>query len=250
MAGSGHWEYSFVATLALLAVSATAARAASVSAGAGYDYQTGPNGSTWSAPMVFATTVAGSGDATLSLSRFDSSDVGWGWNGLANVGLSFGPRVGGRALAMRSVGDGEYRAWQAQAGPTFQLGQNRSLFVYGSHFEDDLSARLNQVGAEASVPLGAQFSGLAGAAIGEQQGGNTNVQGTAGVTWSRWKGLLLIGQTTFGKHIIASSTAGVAGGGSVGPLGSRGRGHSAQPQLDSANALEATALVGIRVIVP
>jgi len=226
------------------------ARAASFAAGAGYDYQSGPSGATWSGPLAFATTAFGENDATLSLSRFHGSEVGWGWSGMANAGFAFGSRAGGRVVASRLIGDGDYRGWQAQVGPTFRFGEERSLFLYGTHFEDNADARLNQIGAEASAPLGSQFTGLAGAAFGSRQGGDTNAQGTVGLTWSRWKGLLLIGQTTFGKNIAASSPTGTGGGAAVGPLGSKSQGHSMRLTTDSTNGLEATVLVGIRVVVP
>jgi hypothetical protein len=226
------------------------ARAASFAAGAGYDYQSGPGGATWSGPLAFAATAFGESDATLSLSRFHGSEVGWGWSGMANAGLAFGSCVGGRAVASRSIGDGVYRAWQAQVGPTFRFGQERTLFLYGTHFEDTDDARLNQIGAEASAPLGSQITGLAGAAFGSRQGGDTNAQGTVGLTWSRWKGLLLIGQTTFGKNIAASSPTGTGGGAALGPLGSKGQGHLMRLPTDSTSGLEAMALIGIRVVVP
>jgi hypothetical protein len=233
-----------------LAGSCTRASASSLAAGAGYDYQSGPGSVTWSGPLGFATTVFGESDATIALSRFHGSEVGWGWSGTANAGIALGSRMGGRVVASRSIGDGDYRGWQAQVGPTVRFGQERSLFLYGTHFEDNTGARLNQMGAEGSAPLGPQFTGLAGGAFGSRQGGDTNAQGTVGLVWSRWKGLLLIGQTTFGKNIAASSPSGTGGGAAVGPLGMKGRDHSTRSTTDGTGSLEAMALVGIRVVLP
>ena len=227
-----------------------AAAASSVAAGGGYDYQSGPNGATWRAPLVFATAVSGGRDATLSLSRYDSSDVGWGWTGAANVGLSFGSRVGARAIASRAVGDGDYRSWQAQAGPTFQFGGGRSLFAYATHFEDDQGARLTQVGAEGSFPLGAQFSGTAGSAVGARQGGDTSAQGTVGLTWSPRKWLAVVGQTSVGKNIVASSTGAGGGGGAATSIGPRGRGRMGQTTTETSSGLESTTLLALRIAVP
>jgi hypothetical protein len=248
----GHPQRIVVGLLSLLAHAgfhAPAAGAASIAAGAGYDYQSGPDGATWSGPLGFATTAFGQSDATLLLSRFHSSDVGWGWSGLGNAGIAFGSQGGGRVVASRSIGDGDYRAWQVQVGPTLRFGEERTVFLYGNHSEDNIGARLNQIGAEANVPVGSQFTGLAGAAFGARQGGETNAQGTLGVTWSRWKGLLLIGQTTFGKNIAASSSQ-AGGGATVVPVGSKGQGHSKSVTTGTANDFQATALVGIRVVVP
>jgi len=254
MAGKGHPRRIRLCLLYLIAAQAgfqaPAAGAASVAAGAGYDYQSGPDGATWSGPLGFATTTFGQSDATLLLSRYHSSDVGWGWSGLGNAGVSLGSHTGGRVVASRSIGDGDYRAWQVQLGPSLRFGGERTVFLYGTHFEDNVGARLNQIGAEANAPIGSQVTGLAGAAFGSRQGGEPNAQGTLGLTWSRWKGLLLIAQTTFGKNIAASSPAEAGGGAAVGPVGSKGQGHSKSITTDATSGFQATALVGIRLVVP
>lgn len=250
MGPSRHIIAGFIVLLAQMGTFSSAG-AGSLAAGAGYDYQSLPNGATWSGPLAFAVTTFGQSDATIALSRFHGSEVGWGWSGTANAGLSLGSHAGGRVVASRSIGDGDYRAWQAQVGPTFRFGEERSLYLYGTHFEDNDGARLNQIGAEGNAPLGAALTGIAGAAFGSRQGGATNAQGTAGLIWSRWTRLLLIGEVTFGKNIAASSPTGTSGGTSVGPLGGpRGMDHAPRSTTDSSSGLEATALVGIRVVVP
>src|SRR5690349_25000390 len=103
MARKGHPRRILLGLLiAHAGLHATAAGAASIAGGAGYDYQSGPNGATWNGPLGFATTTFGQGDATLLLSRFHSSDVGWGWSGLGNAGISVGSHAGGRIVASRS----------------------------------------------------------------------------------------------------------------------------------------------------
>lgn len=239
---SGRWRSAVLVAL-LLCPEGVRPAAASFSGGVGYDYQSGPNGETWRAPLGFATVATGSSDATLALLRYDSSNVGWGWSGFANVGLGITSRAIARAIGIRSVGDGDYRAWRVQAGPTFQLTEDRLLSVYVAHFEDNLAARLDQIGAETSFPIGIGLSGLAGAAIGDRQGGQSNVQGSAGLTWTPRPVLQVFGQTTIGRNAV-SSTAGV-----VGPSGG-GHGRMSTSTTTSGASFDAVALVGLRVMVP
>lgn len=252
MAGSNHLRPNALAAMlltALLAGRVAPAAASEFSGGAGYDYQTGPGGETWSAPLGFAVIAGSRGDATVSLSRFQSSDVGRGWGGLVNAGVLIGSRVGARATAIRSVGDGDYRAWRAQAGPFLQIDDTHSVEAYVSRFDDSQGARLDQVGAEISFPLSDRVLGLAGAAFGDRQDGAASSQATAGVTWNAWKHLQLIGQATLGKNIAATSAA-AGSAGSGGPLGSGPRGHAAQSGASAGSPLQGMALVGIRVVVP
>jgi len=236
---------------ALLAVSGVrSAKAASCTAGVGYDYQGGPNGLRWNTPLAFTTITGERKDATLLISRYHSSDVGWGWSGLANLGLSSRSGVGARVIGSRSVGDGDYRAWRLQAGPIFALSANRSLFLYGAHFEDSQGDRLNQIGGEAYLPIGSELSGLAGGMLGEWEGNASNAQLTAGLTWSRWRALQIIGQMTFGKNIAASSTLAVNGG-AGGPFGASGHGHGHnETTSETPSEAEAAVYGGVRINIP
>jgi len=249
MCGLSHGKGVFLAWMLVLTAGGSKACATPLAAGAGYDYQNGPADETWSAPLAFVTAAVDRGDATLSLSRYHSSEVGWGWNGGGNVGISLGSHAGARAIGIRSIGDGDYRAWRLQAGPTLKLDESRSLFFYGAHFEDNGSARLNQIGAETSFPVVAQLSGVVGAALGEWQASQSSAQGSAGVVWSRWKELQLIGQATFGKNIAGLSSGG-SGGAGAGPLGGGGRGHQERLSAGSTSSLEAAAFAAIRLMVP
>ena len=223
---------------------------AALGGGAGYDYQGGPPGLTWSAPLVFGTVSGGENDATLALYRYHSSDNGWGWSGLANVGVSFGSGVGARAIGTRAIGDQDYRAWRVQAGPTFSLREGRSLFVYAAHFEDDQSEHLNQIGAEAGIPLSPVLSGTAGGAFGKWQGDVSSAQGVLGLTWSGPKVLQIFGQALFGTNIASAST--LTSGGANGPFTTRGHGRMAGGSGDTTSSAEAEAagFLGIRVLVP
>ena len=235
---------------ALLSGSARPASAA-VTAGAGYDYQGGPHGLTWSAPLAFGTVAGEEGDATLAVYRYHSSDTGWGWSGLANLGLSFGSDVGGRVVGTRALGDQDYRAWRVQCGPTVRFREGRSLFAYVAHFEDNQEAKLTQVGAEAGIPLSPVISGLAGGAFGMWQGDVSSAQGVLGLTYGGWKWLHVFGQVMFGKNIASAST--LTSGGAAGPFTTRGGGHSmAGGSGDSAStgSTDAAGFVGIRVFVP
>jgi hypothetical protein len=157
--------------------------------------------------------------------------------------------VGARAIGVRSLGDGDYRAWRIQAGPIFQIDSVRSVDIYLARFEDSNAARLDQLGVEANFPLSESVGGLVGAAAGDRRDGATSAQATGGLTWSAGKHLLLFSQGTFGKNIAATSaTSGSAGSG--GPLGSGPRGHMAQPVESTGSPLEGMVLAGIRVVVP
>jgi hypothetical protein len=258
MAGCNHWTRNALAfwrlpvratAAVLIAGTVAPAAAATLAGGAGYDLQAGPGGDTWSAPLGFAVVTGDRGNATASLSRFHSNDIGSGWSGLVNAGLLFGSHVGARAIGVRSVGDGDYRAWRLQAGPIFQIDSDRSVDIYVARFEDSNDARLDQLGAEGDFPLSARVSGLVGGAVGHRKDGATSAQATGGITWSAWKHLLLFSQGTFGKNIAATSaTSGSAGSG--GPLGSGPRGHMARTTESTGSPLQGMVLAGIRVVVP
>ena len=222
---------------------------AAATAGAGYDYQGGPHGLTWRAPLAFGTVAGEEGDATLAVYRYHSSDTGWGWSGLANLGLSFGSDAGGRVVGTRAVGDQDYRAWRVQGGPTVRLRGGRSLFAYVAHFEDNQEAKLTQVGAEAGIPLSPVVSGLAGGALGKWQGDVSSAQGVLGITYSGWKSLHVFGQVMFGKNIASASS--LTGGAANGPFTTRGRGHSmSSAEGASTSSTDAAGFLGIRIFVP
>lgn len=226
------------------------ANAATFTGGVGYDYQGGPNGLRWNTPLAFSTITGERKDATIMISRYHSSDVGWGWSGLANVGLASKSGVGARVIGSRSIGDGEYWAWRLQAGPIFALSANRSLYLYGAHFEDSQSGRLNQIGGETYLPMGSELSGLLGGMLGEWQDNASNAQVTAGLTWSRWRALQVIGQLTFGKNIAASSTL-AANGGAGGPFGASGHGHNHNEVTgETPSDAEAAVFGGVRINIP
>ena len=244
-------RYGLGALASLVLLAAARPSGAALSGGAGYDYQGGPNGLTWSAPLVFGTLSGTSGDATLAAYRYHSSDTGWGWTGLANLGIAFSPSTGGRVIGTRAVGDQDYRAWRLQAGPTFHLRAERSLFAYVAHFEDNETSHLNQLGAEAAIPLSPVVSGLAGGALGRWQDDVSSAQGILGLTWSGSSVLQLFGQVMFGKNIASASTLTTQGGASA-PLASRGHGRAAggSPETTSSAGAEAAGFLGIRVLVP
>jgi hypothetical protein len=237
--------------LSLLLAGSVRPASAVVTAGGGYDYQGGPHGLTWSAPLAFGTVAGEEGDATLAVYRYHSSDTGWGWSGLANLGLSFGSDAGGRVVLTRAVGDQDYRAWRVQGGPTVRLREGRSLFAYVAHFEDNQEEKLTQLGAEASIPLSPAVSGLAGGALGKWQGDVSSAQGVLGLTYSGWKSFHVFGQVMFGKNIASAST--LTSGGANGPFTTRGRGHSMAGGSDvgtSTSSADAAGFLGIRVFVP
>ena len=217
--------------------------------GAGYDYQGGPNGLTWNAPLVFGTLAGHGGDGTLAAYRYHSSDTGWGWSALANIGVTLGSSTGARVIGTHAIGDQDYRAWRLQAGPTIRLGEGRSVFAYAAHFEDNQTAHLNQIGAEAAIPLSPVVSGLAGGALGKWQDDIGSAQGILGLTWSGSSRLQLFGQMMFGKNIASASTLTSQGGASA-PLASRGHGRTAGGSSETSSAgAEAAGFLGIRVFV-
>jgi hypothetical protein len=232
----------------ILAGPARPARAA-ITGGAGYDYQSGPDGLTWSAPLVFGAASGKGADAAIALYRYHSSDTGWGWSGLMNLGIAFDSGMGGRVIGTQAMGDQDYRAWRLQAGPTFRLPEGRSLFAYLAHFEDSDEARLTQVGAEGGFPLSPYVSGLAGGALGKWQGDVSNAQGILGLTWSARKSLQVFGQAMFGKNLASAST--LTSGAANGPFGTKGRGRAtASGSGDTASSIDAVGFVGIRISVP
>jgi hypothetical protein len=223
---------------------------AGLTGGAGFDYQSGPDGLTWSAPLVFGVASGKEADAAIALYRYHSSDTGWGWSGLMNLGVAFTSGVGGRLIGTQAIGDQDYRAWRLQAGPTFRLPENRSLFAYVAHYEDSDEARLTQIGGEAGFPLSPSVSGLAGGALGKWQGDISNAQGVLGLTWSARTSLQVFGQAMFGKNIASAST--LTSGAASGPFGTRGHGRAtASGSGDTTtSSTDWVGFVGIRIFVP
>jgi hypothetical protein len=243
-----HFGHGALFSLFLLALAPQAG--AALSGGAGYDYQGGPHGLTWSAPVAFGTLAGKASDGTLAVYRYHSSDTGWGWSGLANLGHSFRSSTGGRVIGIGAVGDQAYRAWRVQGGPTFRFREGRSLFAYAAHFEDNQSAHLNQIGAEASIPLSPVLSGSAGGAVGKWQGDISSAQGILGLTWSGSNALQLFGQMMFGTNIASPST--LTSGAVNGPLATRGHGRGSGGSIETTSSADAEAagFLGIRVLVP
>ena len=102
-----------VSALAIVASLAVRhADAGTLSGGAGFDYQTGPDAQSYRSMLLFGTAQGGAGDITLAGIRYGDSQLGPGVGLFANGAVQIVPRVLARAVGLRAIGDGAYRAWR------------------------------------------------------------------------------------------------------------------------------------------
>lgn len=226
---------------------------AAPSSGAGYDYQSGPEGRTWKGALGFVAGRAFGADFTLAAVRYDDSNVGLGISGVANAGFPLLPRVRLRLIGVRSVGDGSYRSSRLRAGPELALAGGRTLGIYFAHFEDNASSRLNALGSEIAIPVVPTLTGSGGVSYGEWRNGLNSLQGTAGLVWNPSARIQLLGELAVGRNVfmVWESSSARGGLGHLPILGGIGAGNSpSDPTTSQVSKIAATGLLGFRILIP
>lgn len=201
--------------------------------GGGYDYYAGPDGQWTQSVMAVAGAEAGGRSASLALMRYSDSMAGDGMGYVLGLGISLTPRSALRAWGTRFVGDETLRSWRVKAGPLVEFPGGGTAGLYFSHAEDNAGFRSNGGSAELTTPLGARFTGRAGAAYATASGGIPATQATVGLGFASTHGVELSAETGLARNasFVTSPGSGSLGG-------------------SETSRMEPVLLLGVRVLLP
>jgi hypothetical protein len=248
-----HTRLALPATLAvLIALTARPAGAGTVSGGAGFDYQTGPNAQSYRSALLFASAERDLGDLTLAAIRYGDSRVGPGVGGFANAGVAVTPRLRVRAVGLRAVGDQTYRAWRWRLGPEIHTASDLTLGVYYLRLTDNAGESLSSAGAELGAPLARNVTGQIGSSYGTWNSAATTAQASLSGTWQPLPRVLLLGEVDVGRNLTATTAAGPSGGGALGGLplpGGMGRGNRGSAS-GGGSEISSAGQIGVRFVLP
>ena len=199
-----------VLALALLGF-ASPTRAA-LTAGAGADYYSGPEGQIVRDVVGYVGTSLKRADLTAAVSRYDHSILGPGTSLTAIGSFTVRPTTLVQVSATRTVGSSDYRAWRLSAGPTFILTQGRWLAFALSRSDELYGPVVTGLTSEFASPLASHLSGSVRGSLASVDGGGMNALGSAGMIWSPARRVQLFGELSFGRDVI---TLPQSGGGAV-----------------------------------
>ncbi len=237
----------------LIVLEAGAANAGTLSGGAGLDYQAGPSAQSYRSALLFGAVEREAGDLTLAAIRYGDSRLGPGIGLFANAGAAVAPHVRIRAVGLRAVGDGAYRAWRWRLGPEYRSQSDMTVGAYYLRLTDNAGGRFSSAGVELGGPLARGVTGQIGSSYGTWNTGATTTQGALSGTWRPLSGILLLGEVDVGSNLTTTSTAGPSGGGGLGGLplpGGLGRGNGRGGQTQSQSNITAAGQIGVRFLIP
>jgi hypothetical protein len=201
-------------------------------AGGGLESYDGPGQRTRSA-MAIVGAEAGGRNASLALLRWSDSEVGEGMGYALGIGIPLAPSAALRAWGTRFVGDepgnpseGRVRSWRVKVGPLVEFAGQSTAGVYYSHTEDDAGLRSNGAAAELTTPLGARFTGRAGASHANASDGLHATQATVGLEFAPARGVELSAETGVARNAAFLISPG------------------------SSSRMEPVLLLGVRVLLP
>ncbi len=238
-------------TLAILVcLVARPVNAGTASAGAGFDYQTGPRAQSYRSALLFASAARDAADLTLAAIRYGDSSVGPGIGAFANAGVAVTSQLRVRAIGLHAIGDDAYRAWRWRLGPEFHLGSDVTLGAYYLRLTNNSGESFGSGGVEVGGPIGHGVTGQIGSSYGRWNSDATTAQGSLSGTWSPRSRLLFLGELDVGQNLTTTTTAGPSGGGTLGGLpGGMGRGHAGQGETQSSSNITAAGQIGIRFLI-
>lgn len=228
------------------------ANAGTLSAGAGFDYQTGPGAGSYRSVLLFGSTQGGAGDMTIAGIRYGDGQLGPGIGLFANGAVQMAPRVLARAVVLRAIGDGTYRAWRWRIGPEFLLPSDRTLGVYYLRLTNNAGERFGSAGVELAASFSPSITAQVGSSYGRWSSGAATTQGTVSGTWHPVARVLLLGEFDVGRNLTTTSAAGPSGSGGLGGLplpggiggGGRGRGGETSVRSEVSTAGQ----IGVRFL--
>jgi len=239
-------------TPALLATLAWApsADASTITGGAGMDYQTGPQTQSYRSALLFGYAEGSAGDVTLAGIRYGDSRLGPGTGLFANGSIALGPRLRARAVALRAMGDSDYRAWRWRLGPEVRMRGDRVLGAYYQRLTTNAGDAFDALGVELSGPVMSRVTGQIGSSYGRWSSDATTTQGSLSGTWQAMPRILVLGEIDVGRNLATTSAANAGGGGGLGglplPGGLGGPGGGTTTQTTSE--LSEAAQIGVRFL--
>jgi hypothetical protein len=236
----------------LITLSAPPAGAGTVTGGAGFDYQSGPRAQSYRSTLLFASGERGASDLTLAALRYGDSGVGPGIGAFANAGVAVTPHARVRAIGLRAIGDGAYRATRWRLGPEFHTASDVTLGAYYLRLTDNAGGSFGSAGVEVGGPIGQGVTGQIGSSYGRWNGDATTAQAALSGTWHPVSRVLLLGELDVGRNLTTTTTAGPSGGGALGGLplpGGMGRGRSGSGETRSSSDITAAGQIGIRFLI-
>jgi hypothetical protein len=201
-------------------------------AGGGLEYYDGPDQLTRSAMAIVGAEASGR-SASLALMRYSDSQVGDGMGYALGIGVPLAPGAELRAWGTRFVGDETLRSWRVKFGPLAEFAGLSTAGLYYTHAEDNAGLRSNGAAAELTTPLGARFTGRAGAAHASAGDGLNATQATVGLGFAPVPSVELSAETG-----LARNAAFLTAPGSGGLIRSE------------TSRMEPVLLLGVRVLLP
>ena len=245
-------RFSLPALAILACFLARPANAGTASAGAGFDYQTGPRSQSYRSALLFASAARDAADLTLAAIRYGDSSVGPGIGAFANASIAVTSQLHVRAIGLRAIGDEAYRAWRWRLGPELHLASDVTLGAFYLRLTDNSGDGFGSAGVEVGGPIGHGVTGQIGSSYGRWNSDATTTQGSLSGTWSPRSRILVLGELDVGRNLATTITPGPSGGGAVGGLplpGGMGRGHAGRSQTPSGSDVSAAGQIGIRFLI-
>jgi len=248
-----HLRLHALALAILIALAARISSAGTLSGGAGFDYQTGPNAQSYRSALLFGSVERDAGDLTLAAIRYGDSRVGSGVGGFANAGVVVTRHVRLRAIGLRAIGDLTHRAWRWRLGPEFRSASDLTLGAYYLRLTDNAGGSFGSAGVELGVPVARDVTGQIGSSYGRWNSDATTAQASLSGTWRPSSRVLLLGEVDAGRNLTTTTAAGPSGGGgALGGLplpGGIGKGGPGRGGSQSSSDITAAGQIGIRFLI-
>jgi hypothetical protein len=227
----------------LLAILATPAAAATLSATGGYDYYQGPVSFTRGVVAAVGASVPRA-SAALAGVRYDDQQTGLGTSAIVTGAVQVHPLLAVLAQGTRFFGDEGFRSWRLKLGPRLSLGSATTQLSYVRDQED--AGATTQTGMiESEFPLIESLKGRANASYASAGAGVHGAQAAVGLGWSPFARLELAGEVGLAQQAAASANQ-------PGPRGllSPILGPKNKTQTTSETSFSPTALVSVRISAP
>jgi len=203
--------------------------------------------------LLFGSFQGGAGDITLAGIRYGDSQLGPGVGLFANGAVQIVPRVLARAVGLRAIGDGTYRAWRWRIGPEFPLTPDRTVGFYYLRLTNNAGESFGSGGVELGASLSPSITAQVGSSYGRWNTDVTSTQGTVSGTWRPAARVLLLGEFDVGRNLTTTSATGPSGGGALGGLplpggiggGGRGRGTG---ETSAKSDVSTAGQIGVRFL--
>lgn len=233
---------------ACLALRTSFASPAPVLVEGGYDHASGPGGlSSSSALVILGGRIGPKLTAMFGGMRYDDAAVGSGAGVLGGLAMGMMPRVRLRAWGSRCLGDQNFSAWGAKAGPEFTLPEGGTFGVFYAHDANSLGNDSHTGSVELAVPLAPTLTGRAHGSYAAAHRSVASLFGSLGLGWAPVRNLELTGDIGRARQ---DTTPDSAGGPSNGlPLVGRDQA-PAGPTTSASNAKLPTGAVvqfGVRL---